>query len=119
MEDNLTTVRELRDFVDNFIDARDWTQFHSPKNLSISIALEAAELLEKFQWCDNAQSYKEAEKNKTEVEQELADVIITALCFARATGIDIAKAVKKKMEINGSNYPVDKAKGVCTKHNKL
>jgi len=119
MEDNVTTVRQLRDFVDAFIDARQWTQFHSPKNLSISIALEAAELMEKFQWCDNGQSYKEAEKNKEEVSQELADVIITALCFARTANIDVAKAVQKKMEINAKHYPASKAKGRCEKYDKL
>lgn len=119
MEDRLTTIQELRDFVYAFIDARQWTQFHSPKNMSISIALEAAELMEKFQWCDNKDSYAEAEKNKDEVEQELADVIINAISFARATNIDIAKAVERKMVINAKNYPVDKSRGVSTKHNKL
>ncbi|MFC1842518.1 MazG-like family protein [Candidatus Dependentiae bacterium] len=119
MEDRLTTVQELRDFVNAFIDARQWTQFHSPKNMSISIALEAAELMEKFQWCDNTASYKEAEKNKEKVEQELADIIITAMCFARATNIDIAQAVEKKMALNAKNYPVHKAKGVSTKYNEL
>ena len=119
MNDSNTTIKELRNIVDEFIDERDWKQFHCPKNLSISVALEAAELMEKFQWCDNNQSFKEAIKNKNEVKQELADVIITALCFARATDIDIASAVRNKMEINRDKYPVHKAKGVYTKYNKL
>ena len=119
MNDQKTTIRELRDFVEAFIDARDWVQFHSPKSLSMSIAVEASELMEKFLWCDNAKSYKEAIENKEEVQEELADVIITAICFARSANIDIAKAVENKMEINAKRYPVEKAKGVCTKHDKL
>jgi len=119
MNDQVITVRELRDFVEAFIDAREWVQFHSPKSLSMSIAVEASELMEKFLWCDNAKSYKEAIDNKQEVEEELADVIITAICFARSADIDIVQAVENKMKINDKRYPVEKAKGICTKHDKL
>ena len=119
MDDCNTTIKELRAIIDQFIDERDWSQFHSPKNLSISIALEAAELMEKFQWCDNTQSFEDAINNREAVRQELADIIITALCFARATDIDIASAVRNKIEINGSRYPIHKAKGVYTKYDKL
>jgi len=119
MDDNTTTIKELRTMVNTFIDERDWQQFHFPKSLSISIALEAAELMEKFQWCGNKQSSDEAIKQKDAVTQELADVIITALCFARATDIDIATAVRNKMEINRAKYPIQKAKGVYTKYDKL
>ena len=119
MNDTDTTVRVLRDFVERFIDAREWVQFHSPKSLSMSIAVEASELMEKFLWCDNAKSYKEAIDNKQEVEEELADVIITAICFARSADIDIVQAVENKMKLNAKRYPVEKAKGVCTKHDKL
>lgn len=119
MEDRDATVEQLRAIVSKFIDEREWFQFHSPKNLSVSIVLEAAELMEKFQWCDNLDSFKEVEKNRDEVEQELADVVIYAFNFARVANIDIAKAIIKKMEINAQRYPVQKAKGVSTKHNKL
>jgi len=119
MEDTNTTIAQLRDIVSKFIDEREWLQFHSPKNLSISIALEAAELMEKFQWCNNDEAYKEVKKNKDEVKEELADVIICAFCFARTANIDITKAIIRKMEINAKKYPVEKARGVYTKHDKL
>lgn len=119
MNDEITTIQEMKDFIHKFIDEREWFQFHSPKNLSISVALESAELMEKFQWCDCKESYLIAEKKRDEVEQELADVIITAICFARSVGIDISSAVKRKMEINGKKYPVEKAKGKSNKYNEL
>jgi len=119
MQDSNTTIQELKNIVAAFIDEREWSQFHSPKNLSMLIAIEAAELMEKFQWCDTAQSYRDAKINKDEVEQELADVIIAALCLSRAANIDIAGALERKMQINACNYPVSKAKGVCTKYDKL
>jgi len=119
MLDKTTTVQELKDLVAKFIDEREWTQFHAPKNLSISIALEAAELMEKFQWCSLKESHDEAKTNRDEVEQELADVIITALCFARITNINVVKAIQEKMLINAKKYPVSKAKGRYTKYNKL
>jgi len=119
MNDDLTTVRELRNFVEKFVDEREWVQFHCPKNMSMAIAIEAAELMEKFRWCDNSNSYKDAQNNKDEVEQELADILITAICFARVTGIDISSAVKRKLKLTEKKYPVHKAKGVCTKYDKL
>jgi len=119
MQDETTSIQQLKEFVGKFIAEREWNQFHNPKSLSISIAVEAAELMEKFQWCDNNKSYKEAITNNDEVEQELADVIITAICFANAVGIDIAKAVESKMELNAAKYPVHKAKGRYTKYDKL
>ena len=119
MKDVTTSVQQLKEFVGRFIAERDWNQFHTPKSLSMGIAVEAAELMEKFQWCDNSKSYKEAEINREEVEQELADVIITAICFANAVGIDISKVVQNKMELNAAKYPVHKAKGRYTKYDKL
>ena len=119
MQDVTTSVQQLKEFVGMFIAEREWNQFHNPKSLSMAIAIEASELMEKFQWCDNNKSHKEAEINREEVEQELADVIITALCFANAVGIDIAKAVKNKTELNAAKYPIHKAKGRYTKYDKL
>jgi dCTP diphosphatase len=117
--DETTTVRQLRDRVEAFIDAREWYQFHTPKDLSMSISVEAAELVEKFLWIGSRASFEEVEKNRTEVEEELADVVITALNFARAAKIDIAAAVYRKMELNERKYPIDKARGRATKWDKL
>ncbi|MFC1841461.1 nucleotide pyrophosphohydrolase [Candidatus Dependentiae bacterium] len=119
VKDDITTVQELKQYVATFIDEREWFQFHAPKSLSMSIAVEAAELMEKFMWCENKASYAIVKEKKDEVQQELADVIITALCFARSADIDIAAAVKNKMAINAKNYPVHKAKGRYTKHDEL
>jgi len=119
MQDVTTSVQQLKEFVGIFIAEREWNQFHNPKSLSMAIAIEAAELMEKFQWCDNNKSYQEAITNNDEIQQELADVIITAICFANSVGIDISKAVQNKMELNAANYPVHKAKGRYTKYDKL
>jgi len=99
-----------------FRDARDWKQFHSPKNLSISLALEAAEILETFQWtADN----KVPKGKKKELELEIADVYYYLLLLAHETGIDIDKALAKKMIVNKKRYPVSKARGNSRKYNEL
>ena len=117
--DSTTTIRQLRDTVEVFINEREWFQFHTPKDLSMAISVEASELVEKFLWIGSKKSFEEIEKNREEIEQELADVVITAICFARAAKIDIAGAVQRKLNYNETRYPVDKAKGRFTKWDKL
>lgn len=119
MTDKTTTIRELRDVIEAFIDARNWYQFHTPKDLSMAISVEASELVEKFLWIDSQKSFQECGKNRQEIEEELADVVITAINFARAAKIDIASAVQKKMELNARKYPLSKAKGRSDKWDKL
>ncbi len=119
MQDKVITLQELKDLIEKFNQERDWKQFHNPKSVSMAIAAEAAELMEKFLWCDNKQSYQEVEKNREEIEQELADIIITALSFANSANIDVAVAVKNKLKINGKKYPVEKSKGNFIKWNRL
>jgi len=119
MNDSNATIKDIKKLIHEFVDERDWSQFHSPKNCSMNIAIEAAELMEKFQWCDNKESYRQAERNIKKVEEELADVFITAFQFARTTNIDITKAIIKKLAKNSKNYPVEKAKGNCTKYTEL
>lgn len=99
--DNETTLQELKELVAKFRDERDWKKHHSPKNLSISIALEAAELLEHFQWGD----YTAA--NKKEMETELADILIYCFNFAETMDIDIATAFKAKLDKAAKKYPVE------------
>jgi len=119
MTDKTTTIRELRDLVETFIDAREWYQFHTPKDLSMAVSVEASELVEKFLWIGSQKSFQECDKNRQEIEQELADVVITAINFARAAKIDIATAVQEKLQHNNQKYPVQKAKGRYHKWDKL
>ena len=95
-----------------FNEERDWDQFHSPENLAKSIAIEAGELLECFQWNDT--NY-----NMDNVLEELADVTNYCLQMAQVLGVDIIDVVNKKMDITEKKYPVEKAKGVSTKYDKL
>ena len=109
-------MKEDLDKILGFQLERDWKQFHSPKNLAISLALEAAEVLEVFQWSkDNG-----LPRDKIDIlGQELADVYYYLLLLAHETGIDIRGEFRKKMELNASKYPVDKSKGSPRKYNEL
>jgi dCTP diphosphatase len=97
---------------------RDWERFHTPKNLAVSLALEAAELLEHFQWTDPPRG-QVPETLRAEVEEEVADVAIYLLLFCHDQGIDLAEAVRRKLELNRERYPVELARGRATKHSKL
>lgn len=116
MHDEKTTVSELKMLMKKIVDERDWNQFHTPKNLSEKIMIEAAELLEIFNWCEGKDSFAILQKKRADVEQELADVIITALAFANACSIDMAKAVTEKMAIIAQRYPVEECKGKSDKY---
>ena len=102
-----------------FRDERDWKQFHSPKNLAASISIEAAELLECFQWSSDATIADDVEKRRVEIEEEIADVLIYALLLAHDTGIDPAQAVQRKLAKNDAKYPAEKAKGSKAKYTEL
>lgn len=99
-----------------FRDERNWKQFHNAKDLAISISLEAAELLEVFQWSGSDTGI---EGKKEKIEEELADVIIYCGLMADVVGIDIAEIVRKKLKRNGEKYPVDKAYGNKAKYTEL
>ena len=109
--DNKTTIKELKSLVATFVKERDWSQFHSPKNLSMDIAVEAAELMEKFLWIESKDSLDEYCKNKEEVEDELADIFIALLCFVNSCDIDLSKAFHKKLSETSKKYPVELVKG--------
>lgn len=104
-------MNELTKKIKKFNEERDWDQFHSPENLAKSIAIEAAELLECFQWDNN---YK-----LEEVKEELADIINYSLQMAEKIGVDPKQIVIDKMEKTAAKYPVDKAYGKSTKYDKL
>lgn len=111
--DETTTLAELRDAVHRFVDERSWYQYHTPKNLAMSIAIEAAEIMEHFQWYSTEYSitFMEDEKNRAEVADELADVLIYCLSFANCTNIDVAAAVAKKLARNQTRFPVERVQG--------
>ncbi len=117
--DAATTIQELKDEISQFVDEREWRQYHDPKNLSMSIAIEAAELMEKFQFLSNEESVAVAQSHKDEIAHELCDVLGYVLNFANATGIDLASYYREKMELNRKKYPVEKAKGSYGKYTKL
>ena len=98
---------------------RDWEQFHNPKNLAISISLEAAELLENFQWKDLEESLKFAQENKGKISEEVADLLIYIFYLCNDLGIDFMNAIDKKIEVNSKKYPIDKSKGKSNKYNEL
>ena len=121
MKDADTHLQEIKDHVLAFAKERDWEQFHAPKNLSMAIAAEAAELMEHFLWqsSEASRSDLEAEHLRSKVEEELADVFIFAIEFANMTGIDIATIINNKMKLNAEKYPVEKAKGCSVKYTEL
>jgi len=113
-------LSEIRKRLAKFARDRNWDQFHSPKNLSMGLAAEAAELLEIFQWLTEEQS-KEIVRDEEEmalVREEIADVFIYLIRLADKLGVDIEKAVEEKMKLNEKKYPVHLSKGNATKYNK-
>lgn len=109
----------LRDAIRQFAHERDWEQFHTPKNLVMAMTVEAAELMEHFQWLTGEQSLLIEAQQKAEVAQEIADVLIYLTRLADVLGIDPLQAAFEKIQINARKYPVEKAKGNNTKYNKL
>ena len=112
-------VDDLRAAIRTFAQARDWEQFHTPKNLVMALSVETAELMEHFQWLTPTQSTSLDAKTKAEVAQEIGDVLIYLTRLADVMGIDPLQAAFDKIEINALKYPVDKAKGNNTKYDKL
>lgn len=113
MPDDRTTISELRQRIQQFVDERDWRQFHRPKNLAMSIAIEAAELMEHFQWVDNAESQTRAldPVHRQQIAEEIADVCCYLLSLANAMQLDLSDAVLSKLEKNAAKYPVESFRG--------
>jgi NTP pyrophosphatase (non-canonical NTP hydrolase) len=115
----MPTIDQLTRAVIKFRDARDWKQFHNPKDVSISLALEAAELLEHFQWKSPKDIETHIKNNKSEISDELADVLYWVLLISHDLKIDILKALSAKLKKNARKYPVSKSKGRHTKYTEL
>jgi len=108
----------LRDKLRVFADARDWDQFHSPKNLSMALMVEVAELMEHFQWLTEAQSGNLAKQNKAAVAEELADILLYLVRLSDKLGVDLGEAALHKLEKNAAKYPADKVRGSAKKYSE-
>jgi dCTP diphosphatase len=121
LTDGSTPIAALKQRILRFAQERDWEQFHSPKNLSMALAAEAAELMEHFLWAtpEASKAIAQDTAKRKKIEEELADVVIYALEFANMTGIDVAAVIEAKMAANAAKYPVEKAKGRSDKYTEL
>ncbi|MFA5480474.1 MAG: nucleotide pyrophosphohydrolase [Candidatus Muiribacteriota bacterium] len=121
MTDNKTTIEDLKKFIDVFVEERNWKQFHTPKNLSMSISIEAAELMENFQWLESAKSHDivNDKANFENVKDEISDIVVYCINLANVLNIDLAESIEHKMKKNRKKYPVEKAKGSSRKYNQL
>lgn len=121
MGEEIPTLADLVEEIVRFRDARDWRQFHNPKDLSLAISIEAAELLEHFLWKDAGQVETQAmdEAALADLQREVADVLIFTLLLADRLRIDPAEAIRQKLHENGEKYPVAKAKGTAKKYTEL
>lgn len=115
----MTELDQIRSDIRKFRDERDWMQFHNPKNLACSIAIEAAELLEHFQWKTPEESASLSAEQREEISHEVADILAYLIEFADNLGIDPIQAIRKKMALNAAKYPVEKARGSAVKYDQL
>ena len=115
----MSDIAKLTDALVKFRDERDWKQFHNPKDCALSLSLEAAEVLEHFQWKNGEELEKYVIERKIDIAEELADVLYWVLLLSNDLKIDLVEAFEKKMIRNGKKYPVEKAKGRHTKYTAL
>jgi dCTP diphosphatase len=114
--DRIESLESLRDRLREFARERDWDQYHSPKNLSMALIAEAAELIEHFQWVEGDRSHLLEDKTRQAVEEELADILIYLVRLADKLGIELYPAVERKIAINEKKYPADKVRGSAKKY---
>jgi dCTP diphosphatase len=113
------TIESIQRKLQEFADARDWEQFHCPKNLVMALSVEVSELVEHFQWLTQEQSKNLTNEKIDEVEQELGDIFIYLMRIADKLNINLIDAALNKIDINEKKYPVEKAKGIAKKYNEL
>ena len=109
-------LTQLRDIVRQFVDERDWDQFHTPKNLSAALSVEAAELLEHFQWLERGDAAELGDAKLEQVRHEMADVLVYLVRLADKLDVDLHAAVLEKMVLNRAKYPADKVRGDARKY---
>lgn len=112
-------LRELALALRRFADERDWGQFHAPKNLAMALSVEAAELLEHFQWMGEEQSRRLSREKLAQVSEEMADVLLYLVRLADQLGVDLAAAARLKMRANAAKYPPERARGTSRKYTEL
>jgi NTP pyrophosphatase (non-canonical NTP hydrolase) len=110
------SLNELKQKLEDFVTERDWAQFHSPKNLAMAMIVEAAELVEHFQWNTEAESHELSAEKREQVGHELADTFVYLLRISQVLNIDLIEAVNKKIALNALKYPVEKARGKNNKY---
>lgn len=115
----MENINRLTKKIIAFRNARDWKQYHNPKDVALSLVLEAAEVMEHFQWKDSKEMEKYIKTNKSEIGEELADVLYWVLLLSHDLDINVLEALDKKMIKNEEKYPVEKAKGKHTKYTQL
>jgi NTP pyrophosphatase (non-canonical NTP hydrolase) len=115
----MTELEEIRHLIREFRDARDWMQFHNPKNLACSISIEANELLEHFQWKTPEESLVVTGEKKVQIAHEVADVAVYLIELADNLGIDLVQAIREKLAHNAAKYPVSRSKGSAAKYTEL
>ena len=109
-------IEILKEKINQFVEERDWDQFHTPKNLTMALSVEVAELMEHFLWADGADSVQVLESKADEIRQELADVFIYVLRLSDVCGIDLLGSVEEKLELNHKKFPEDVVKGSSKKY---
>ena len=110
------SLSDLRETINTFVAERDWAQFHTPKNLAMAMIVEAAELVEHFQWDTSQESQQLTAKKREAVSHELADTFVYLLRIAEVLNIDLIQAANQKITLNALKYPVDKVKGSNAKY---
>jgi len=115
----MSDIQKLTKIITDFRDARDWKQFHNPKDMALSLVLEAAEVMEHFQWKNDEEIKKYIVTNRVDIGEELADVLYWILLMSHDLNIDLKDALEKKMVISNKKYPVEKSKGSHKKYTEL
>ncbi len=113
---SIDSLGQLNQKLQQFVEARDWEQFHSPKNLAMAMIVEAAELVEHFQWSTEDESYLLTPEKREQVSHEIADTFVYLLRLAQVLEIDLIDAANKKIALNALKYPVDRARGKNNKY---
>jgi len=116
---NMNELTELKEQISIFNRDRDWRQFHSPKNLSMALSVEASEIVEIFQWMESEESYDLSSEKLEKLEGEIADVLLYLLQLSAKFEIDPVKAASRKLQVNEKKYPIEKAKGSAKKYNEF
>lgn len=113
-----TSLNDVKQFLRDYARARDWEQFHAPKNLAMALSVEASELMEIFQWLTTEQSQQLNDSQRQQVKEEMADVFMYLVRMADVMDIDLLQACEQKAVINDRRYPAEKVKGSAKKYNQ-